>query len=530
MLRFLFTFCLLLACTRATTVNGEILDAGTTRPVPARISIQGSDGTWHFAESAAAEGSAVRYDKQRANTTALEKHTTLSAHPFRAELPPGRYTFAVERGKEYVPFTREITIARDTPKLWFALHRWVNMAAAGWYSGDTHVHRAPGELANVMLAEDVNVTLPLLDWTTDPHVPVTADPRSLGGQFPAGLVAIDATHVWYPRNTEFEFFRVNNRAHRLGALFVLNHRERLTQPFQLSDVMRQARAEGALLDLEKHNWEWTLALAAVVKPDVIALANNHLWQAGYVVKNWAVPAPAWMNLSGSGTDNERDWIRYGLHSYYALLNCGLRIAPTAGSASGVHPVPLGFSRVYVQLDGAFSYEAWLRGLAAGRSFVTTGPMLIARASGRWPGATFEVDNAAGEFDLHCTARSEQPLESIELIVNGEVAQRFTPANTSENGAFTNELTTRFRPDGSAWVAWRCFEERPGGRIRFAHTAPWHFNVAGQPLRPRRTEADWLVARVKDEIARSRGVVTADLLAHYERALTFYQAVAAQARD
>src|SRR5688572_14262245 len=511
-------------------VEGEILDADTGRLLPARIYIQSSDGTWYFPQSASPAGSAIRYERQRANTTSLERHTTLSAHPFHVELAPGRYTIMVARGKEFLPEKREVTVAPGMPKLTFQLRRWSDLAKEGWYSGDTHVHRAPAELANVMLAEDLNVALPLLDWTIDTHIPVTGDARSVGGQFARELVTVDPTHVWYPRNTEFEIFRVNRREHRLGALFVLNHRTRFTQPmFPFDAVIQQARAEGALLDLEKHNWPWTLAIVPLVKPDVIELANNHHWEADYAVKGWAVPAPGWMKLSGSGTDTERDWTHYGLHTYYALLNCGFRLWPTAGTASGVHPVPLGFSRVYVQLDGTFSYEAWMRGLGEGRTFITTGPMLRAKGGGQWPGASFTVAGDSQSFDLHCDVRSEQPLESIELIVNGEIARRFEPGNKAEGGAFASEITTRIQPKGTSWLAWRCFETRRGGRIRFAHTAPWYFEVAGEPLRPRRAEAEWLVDRVKQEIARSRDVVPREFLADYERALKIYEDHAANAR-
>ena len=61
--------------------------------------------------------------------------------------------------------------------------------------------------------------------------------------------------------------------------------------------------------------------------------------------------------------------------YYHILNCGLRIPPSAGSASGVLPNPVGYNRVYVHLDGPFAYEKWWEGLRAGRSFVTNGPLL-----------------------------------------------------------------------------------------------------------------------------------------------------------
>jgi hypothetical protein len=78
------------------------------------------------------------------------------------------------------------------------------------------------------------------------------------------------------------------------------------------------------------------------------------------------------------------------------------------------------------------------------------------------------------------------------------------------------------------LAWRCFEKRPANRFRFAHTGPWHFEVAGQPLRPRRDESQWLVTRVKEEIARSRGVVPQTLIEDYERALKIYEEIAKSA--
>jgi hypothetical protein len=508
------------------TVQGEVLDAATRQPLPARVQIKAGDGTWHFPTSAAAEGSAVRYERQRANTNSMERHTTLSGHPFRVELPPGRYTFTIERGKEYHAETREVVVAAGMERITFQLRRWAQMAAEGWFSGDTHVHREPGELANVMLAEDLNVAFPLLDWAVDSHVPPSASERSTGGTRAAEIVRVDATHAWSSRNTEYEITRVQGREHRLGAFLILNHRTRFDRPLApLSEIVRQARAEGALIDLEKPNWPWSIALAPLLGGDLFELANNHHWQTDYAVKNWAVPAPAWMKLSGTGTDTERDWTLYGFQTYYALLNCGFRLRPTAGTASGVHPVPLGFNRVYVQLDGPFSYEKWIEGLRAGRSFVTNSPLLRAKANGRWPGAEF----GAGEAALQCSIRSAHPLESVELIANGEVVQRFEPTNRSEGGGFTNEITTRFRPTTSTWIAWRCFEARPDGRLRFAHSAPWYFDVPNQPLRLRRIEADWLVQRVTEEIARSRDVAPRELIDEYQRALKFYQDRAAVAR-
>lgn len=511
-------------------VEGEILDAAVGQPLPARIYIRSTAGTWHFPKPAFTRGSAIRYERRNwINTNVLEIHATLSAHPFRVELLPGRYTFTVYRGKEFFPETREVNVEPGLPKLSFKLRRWINMAELGWYSGDTHNHRDPADLPNVMLAEDVNVGLPMTDWTTASTVAPSESNRGFNGNFGDSPVSIDATHVWHPRNTEYEIFRTGNSNHTLGALLILNHRTRFAQPvFPLQAIAEKARAEGALLDLEKHNWPWSLALVPLLKVDLFELANNHHWQTDYAITNWAVPAAAWMRLSGAGTDNERDWTHYGFHTYYALLNCGFRLRPAAGTANGVHPVPLGFSRVYVQLDGPFNFNDWMRGLSAGRSFVTTGPMMFAKAVGKWPGAA--TTNASKEHRLECRIISEQSLESIECIVNGEVKERFEPENKQTSpGAFESRVSMQFKPEVSSWVAWRCFEKRPGNRFRFAHTAPWYFEVPGKPLRPRRAEAEWLVASVKAEIARSQAVAPESLLNDYRRALEIYEQLARTAR-
>ena len=43
----------------------------------------------------------------------LEQHRVDRAHPFQCELPPGRYTFTVERGKEYLQWVTTPPIRRS---------------------------------------------------------------------------------------------------------------------------------------------------------------------------------------------------------------------------------------------------------------------------------------------------------------------------------------------------------------------------------------------------------------------------------
>src|SRR5262245_48972138 len=286
------------------------------------------------------------------------------------------------------------------------------MASRGWYSGDMHCHRDLGDLANLMLAEDLNVCFPITNWTTSAEVPPRRGDKSVTTRLPTRPVAIDATHVWYPRNTEYEIFKVAGKNHTLGAFLILNHRSPFDVPcLPLAAIGKQARNEGALIDLEKHNWEWAAVVAPILPVDLFELANNHDWRIGFGVKNWGAPAADWMQLKGPLTiDNERDWLAYGWKFYYALLNSGLRLKPTAGSASGAHPVPIGYSRVYVHLPQGFSYEAWLSGLKAGRSFVTTGPMLMVTVNDKDTGENFATDLADFPLRIHGEVISAQPIE------------------------------------------------------------------------------------------------------------------------
>lgn len=514
---------------RAGTVTGRVTEAATGDLLAARVYVQDAAGRWFFPESAVPEGSAVRYAKTNwVNARAVEVHTTLSAHPFRVELPPGRYTVSVERGKEYRPLTRPIEVGAGPLDLALPIDRWINLAERGWYSGETHLHRTPAELRNVALAEDLNVTFPLSFWVTKGFTAPGTGDRNMPGDFPAELLQLDATHVVWPRNTEYEIFTLGGRPHTLGALFVLNHRQIFTTGVPpWGALAAQARAEGALLDLDKLDWAAACLLPPATGASLYELANNHLWRTAFAFTNYVSFAPPYLHPPhGSAHGNERDWTLYTLGMYYTLLNAGHRLVPTAGTASGVHPVPAGFSRVYVHLPDGFTYEQWVQGLAAGRSFVTTGPMVFATVNGRDPGADFTPAAEAAEYRIAGTVVSEEPLAFLEVIHNGIAVRTLMPQNRpTATGAHETTFATSLPVDRSGWVAVRCWEDRADGRFRWAHTAPWHCTIPGRPLAPRREEKDFLVERMRFESARSRDVLPPAAQAENDQALAAYESLA-----
>ena len=134
------------------------------------------------------------------------------------------------------------------------------------------------------------------------------------------------------------------------------------------------------------------------------------------------------------------------------------------------------------------------------------------------------------FRLTGRALNAAPLSRIEVIVNGEVAERIKPANRRADArGYESALDVSLKLDGSSWLAVRCYDERPDGRLRFAHTAPWHVEVDGKPLRPRKAEVEYLVTRVKDQLKRSSGVLPEAALAEYREGLRAYQGLLKTAR-
>jgi len=519
---------------RATPVTGDIVDAATGQSVGARLYLQSAAGAWFLAASAETDGAAIVYARTNwVNSRAVECHTTLSAHPFRADLPPGSYTVVVERGKEYHPLVQSLEVGDAPVHVKLPLRRWANMAKRNWFSGDGHVHRSLADLPVLQLAEDLNVALPQTYWVTKAFTSPTSGDKNTEREIPSSLIRVDPTHVIWPRNTEYEIFRVGEKEHNLGAVFILNHK----QPFSLgappmAPVGELAHRQGALLDMDKCDWSWSMMLVPVMQIDLFELANNHLWRTEFGFTNFNQPAPAFMRIPNTGrSGGERDWIEYGFQTYYALLDCGFRLRPSAGTASGVHPVPLGFSRVYVHCPRGFRYDDWIKGLGGGRSFVTTGPMLLAEIGGEVPGGKFQLQpGRQRRIKITGTVSSEEPVRSVEIVVNGVVCRTIALSpKHNRDGAFEAGFKDSVAFDGTGWVAVRCWEAREKGRIRFAHTAPSWFDDASAPLRPRKEEVAWLIDRMKVQIESNSGVLPAQAVAEYQQALAAYQNIEKQAR-
>ena len=153
----------------------------------------------------------------------------------------------------------------------------------------------------------------------------------------------------------------------------------------MSQFLELARQQaGVHVDIEKPFW-WDMPVwVALGMVDSIELAHNHMWRDGMLDNEaWGKPRDKVFYPSPRGTGY------WSQDIYYHLLNCGLRIPPSAGSASGVLDNPVGYNRVYVHCGETLTYDAWWEGLRAGRVVVTNGPLLRPRVNGELPGHVFQ---------------------------------------------------------------------------------------------------------------------------------------------
>src|SRR5262249_55493017 len=147
--------------------------------------------------------------------------------------------------------------------------------------------------------------------------------------------------------------------------------------------------------------------------------------------------------------------------------------------------------------------------------------------GKPPGHTLkQAGTEAQKYRVTGTALSAVPLQHIEIIVNGEVVQTLKPDNRkTERNGYESGIDVPLMVDNSSWLVVRCFEDRPDRRPRFAHSGPFHIDVPGKPLRPRKVEVDFLSARVADQIRRSAEVLPEAALDEYRQALKAYNELA-----
>ncbi len=400
------------------------------------------------------------------------------------QLRPGKYTFEMERGPEYKIRSGHFTITRgDADSHEVTMERFVDMKSEGWWSGDLHIHRPADEIEQLMQAEDLHVA-PVITWWNERNAwAKKAPPNPL-------LVHFDKNR-WY-------HLMAGEDERGGGALLFFN----LSAPLPITgsqreypsscDFLKLARQHPEVhVDIEKPFW-WDMPLwIASGMVDSIGLCNNHLQRDGMLDNEaWGKP---------------RDTISYpsplgnGLWSqdiYYQLLNAGIRIPPSAGSASGVLPNPVGYNRVYVHCGESLDHAAWWENLRAGQVVVTNGPLIRdPRANGELPGHIFRAEEGQSvELQATLNLSLRDKVEYMEVIKDGEIAHQ---VRLHEWAASSGRLPLVVF-EQSGWMLIRAVTNN-SKTFRFASTGPFYVQI-GTERRVSRSACqfflDWVYERAR----------------------------------
>ena len=401
------------------------------------------------------------------------------------DLPPGHYTFDLERGPEYQVRSGNFEItrgAKDTQNV--TLRRFVDMRKEGWWPGDLHIHRAPADIPLLMKAQDLHVA-PIITWWNERTVwrdtPLPETP----------LAQFDGDRYYHLLAGEDE--------RGGGALMYFNLAKPLDLPRTddreyppMADFLTLAKQQpSAHVDIEKPFWWDVPVWLAMGLADSIGLANNHMHRSGMLANEaWGKPRDTTLYPPPRGTGY---WCQ---DIYYHILNSGIRIPPSAGSASGVLDNPVGYNRVYVHCGDEFTYESWWEGLRAGRVVVTNGPLLRPRVNGQLPGHVFRGEAGESiELSVNLNLGLRDRVDYLEVVQNGKVVHEVRLEEYQNRRGALPPVT--FQESG--WLLVRAVAGSTD-TFRFASTGPYYVEI-GDRQRISRESAQFFLDWVQERMAQ-----------------------------
>jgi hypothetical protein len=285
----------------------------------------------------------------------------------------------------------------------------------------------------------------------------------------------------------------------------------------LASATAAAEAGAQVVALTPFDWDLPLWIAAG-KLDGVQVINRHsLLNA--VVDNESIGRPRDETFFPGKLGNGR----YSEAIYHQLLNCGLRLPPTAGSGAGAGSgrrliaSPLGTNRTYVHCGETCTRDAWLEGLRAGRVVVTNGPLLRTRVDGELPGHLFELyDGQRREFQISLDLDFYEAAQEdyLEIVQNGKPLYQ---VRLDELAARNGKLPfVEF--ESSGWFLVRAVTNNPNV-YQYASTGPYYVELNHQP-RISRASVEYFLTWLDDAAKKFAG--NEPVIADIEAARPFWQ--------
>ena len=425
-------------------VHVRVNDAATGKPTPVRLRITDAAGRYfapfgHAAEFPVGPGEAVGGD-----VVVGGQRWAYIDGACEIALPPEELTIDVRKGAEYRPLQTTVHLPAGKLALRFAVERWTDPRASGWYSGDTRAHNLPPHAALLEAAAEGLTVVNLLAY----QAPILASDGQSHPTYP-NLAAFSGQQPCLERDCHLVVVNTHNRHPVLGRLGLLDcHRpvfpltfggSDATDDWSLADWCRQCHRKRGLVI-------WTDAFAGQVGHAGEALADAILDDVDAI------------EIDPTGPTRFRAW--------YHLLNAGIRVPLVGASAKDSNRTPLGAMRTYARLSDGHSFEwpAWVEAVKAGRTYVTSGPIVSFEVEGVGPGGVVRRRDRAAPLRVAFGASAVEPFDRVDVLADGNVV-----ASGMGEGQHA-EIPA------AAWVAVRCI----GGGHILAHTSPVYVECEGDP--------------------------------------------------
>jgi hypothetical protein len=399
-----------------------VIDEATGQPVACRIHVQSADGVPYppYGHHEQVNGYLYRLvGVDVGGDVRLGRLTYAYINGTCEGWVPNDAVIDIARGFEYEPVRERIHLLPGQREIVLRLRRWTDMNARGWYSGDTHVHfQSMQQSLLEARAEDLDI-VNLLALQLGHAFTNTAD--LTGGP----ILSEDGGAV--------VFVSSENRSR--DHICVLGAR-RPVLPWSTGGP--NVGELGGTLDESFAAW----ADAAHAAGGIVVLAHYSTYAQHEALSLVVTGRADALELYNQGPAGQEEW--------YALLGAGFRLPVVGGTDKMNNEVPVGLYRTYALIDGAFSYDAWLAAIRAGRTFMTSGPILILRVEDAQPGDTIRTSRG-GSLRVRASVESIFPVNALQIVIGGRVVAE---AN-APSGSRLLTIDERITIEADTWLAARC---------------------------------------------------------------------------